>query len=187
MLWVYAFTFLRLSNSPPPWLLAGLILQSAGGHFSHFVQKRRSPFCLTYTRTREAGDESSYPTPNATPKPSKIKPNSKAAYPEVFLLKGGPKKKSGQHSVLVLASQIDLPKNQNLDKLKTSAGFPARNLLSEENWKNGFPTGKPPKSSSGFDFSSPLFCKKHQWQFNQQTFHVEVEERKRQSNRYMYI
>ena len=37
------------------------------------------------------------------------------------------------------------------------------------------------------DFSSPLFCKRHQWQFNQQTFHVEVEERKRQSNRYMYV
>lgn len=30
-------------------------LIGGGGHFSHFVQKRRSPFCLTYTRTREAG------------------------------------------------------------------------------------------------------------------------------------
>ena len=125
--------------------------------------------------------------PTQPPSQAKSNQTQKPPIQRFFLLKGGPKKKSGQHSVLVLASQIDLPKKQNLDKLKTSAGFPARNLLSEENWKNGFPTGKPPKSSSGFDFSSPLFCKKHQWQFNQQTFHVEVEERKRQSNRYMYI
>ena len=118
------FHVLRVINLPPPCF-------PAPGHLSHFVQKRRSPFCLTYPQ----------PLDNQTSKPT-IK--------MLFLLKGGLKNNVPTHSPCVGFLKLIFQKSKKkncLVKLKTSGGWPARNILSEKNWKNGFRIGSPSESS----------------------------------------
>ena len=147
------------------------------------MQKRRSPFCLTYTRTREAGDESSYPTP----KPNKIKPNSKAAHPEVFFVEGWPKKKSGQHRVLVLASQTDLPKIQNLHLEAFQQGIFSMKRIG----KMAFQLGSLPKVHVALtsivcqQVQAPFFVKDTKGNSINKPSMLRWRKEKRQSNRYI--
>lgn len=138
VLWVYAFTFLRLSNSLPPWLLAGLILQSAGGTSRILC---RSDGLHSAWPTREAADESSYPTPTQPQSQTKSNQTQKPPIQRFLLLKGGPPRKKWPTQ----GPCVGFPNWSSKNPKSSSGGFPARNLLYEMNWKNGFPIGKPPK------------------------------------------